>query len=114
MTVDNSATAWTLALMRNGADPELIAAYMTTELAADPLAYRALMTDREVAAVQLRQLGQKVHDLAPAFRGLAPVIGRLTAGLVAIGVGHPTGMPPAVDARITNALKEARHARRAH
>lgn len=108
--VDGSATAWTLALMRNGADPEFIAAYMVTELAADPLVYQALMTDREIEIVRRRQLLLKFRDLAPALRALGPVFGRLSAAVAAINTGQPTGMPPEVEARITAALKETRDA----
>ena len=108
-TASGSATAWARKLIGNGADPHVIAAWMRLELDADPLAFAGLMTDREIALVRLRQISRKAQVLAPAIRGLAPVIRRLNAAIAAV-YGPGAAMPAHVEAAITHALKEARNA----
>lgn len=71
--VDNSATAWARMLIANGADPQLIEAWIRHELAVDPLAFRALMTPDEIAAVQLRVIAGQVRIAFHSRHGRLPV-----------------------------------------
>lgn len=83
--VDNSATAWARMLIANGADPKLIEAWIRHEVALNPLAFRALMTPDEIAAVQLRVMAGQVRvaftAVTDAFRSVAAAVNTASRNL---------------------------------